>query len=112
MKLSKKSLFDEAEIDLSIVCKAMGHPARIKIIKILLAKNDQTCQEIVDKLPLSQSTVSQHLSELRNAQLIKGKNHKTSVIYSVDKDYLAKSQKMLSDLFYAHIFNVKQTTLF
>jgi len=112
MAMSKKSLFDEAEIDLSIVCKAMGHPARIKIIKILLAKNDQTCQEIVDKLPLSQSTVSQHLSELRNAQLIKGNNHKTSVIYSVDKDYLAKSQKMLSELFYAHIFNVKQTTLF
>ena len=35
MAMSKKSLFDEAEIDLSIVCKAMGHPARIKIIKIL-----------------------------------------------------------------------------
>jgi len=44
--------------------------------------------------------------------LIKGTNHKTSVIYSVDKDHLSKSQKMLSDLFYAHIFNVKQTTLF
>jgi ArsR family transcriptional regulator len=112
MAMSKKSLFEPFEVDLSVVCKALGHPARIKILKILLAKNDQTCQEIVDKLPLSQSTVSQHLSELRNAQLIKGINHKTSVIYSVDKEYLAKSQKMLGELFYAHILNVKQTTLF
>lgn len=112
MAMSKKSLFEPSEVDLSVICKALGHPARIKILKILLGKNDQTCQQIVDKLPLSQSTVSQHLSELRNAQLIKGVNHKTSVIYSVDKDYLARSQKMFSELFYAHILNVKQTTLF
>jgi len=112
MAMSKKSLFEQSEVDLSVVCKALGHPARIRIIKILLAKNDQTCQQIVDKLPLSQSTVSQHLSELRAANLVNGKNYKTSVIYSVDKTYLAKAQKMFSELFYAHILNTKQASLF
>ncbi len=112
MAMSKKSLFENNEVDLSVICKALGHPARIRIIKLLLAKNDQTCQQIVDKLPLSQSTVSQHLSELRTANLLSAKNYKTSVIYSVDKDYLAKAQKMFSELFYAHILNVKQTSLF
>lgn len=112
MAMSKKSLFDSNEVELSVLCKALGHPARIKIIKILLAKNDQTCKDIVEMLPLSQSTVSQHLSELRNAQLIIGKNYKTSVIYSVDKNYLAKSQKLLSEFFNAHILNVRQSTLF
>ncbi len=112
MAMSKKSLFEPSEVDLSIVCKALGHPARIRIIKILLAKNDQTCQQIVDKLPLSQSTVSQHLSELRSANLVNGKNYKTSVIYSVDKVYLARAQKMFSELFYSHILNIKQASLF
>lgn len=112
MAMSKKSLFEQSEVDLSVICKALGHPARIRIIKILLAKNDQTCQQIVDKLPLSQSTVSQHLSELRVANLVTGKNFKTSVIYSVDKINLAKAQKMFGDLFYAHILNTKQASLF
>ena len=46
MAMSKKSLFDSNEVELSVLCKALGHPARIKIIKILLAKNDQTCSHI------------------------------------------------------------------
>ncbi|MDP2176201.1 MAG: metalloregulator ArsR/SmtB family transcription factor [Bacteroidota bacterium] len=110
--MSKKGLFEQSEVELSKVCKALGHPARIKIIKILLANNNQTCKEIVEKIPLSQSTVSQHLAELRDAELIIGKNFKTSVIYSVDKTYLSKAQRMLSDFLNAHILNVKQSTLF
>ncbi|MBC7425673.1 MAG: helix-turn-helix transcriptional regulator [Bacteroidia bacterium] len=112
MAMSKKSLFEQREVDLSVICKALGHPARVRIIQMLLDKNGQTCQEIVDKLPLSQSTVSQHLGELRQSGLVNGKNVKTSVIYSVDKDQLAKSQKMFSDLFYSHIYNIKQASLF
>lgn len=112
MAMSKKDLFDKQEVELSVICKALGHPARIKIIKILLSKNDQTCNDIVEKIPLSQSTVSQHLGELRNANIIIGKNVKTSVIYSVDKIYLSKAQKMLSELFNHHIINTKQATLF
>ncbi len=112
MAVSKKFLFDKNDLEVSSICKALGHPARVKIIKLLLVKKDQTCQEIVNSLPLSQSTVSQHLSELRNANLVQGKNIKTSVIYNVDKNQLAKAQKLLSELFYSHILNAKQSSLF
>jgi len=100
MAISKKYLFNDKDLHLSKVCKALGHPARIAIIKALLHKNNQTCQDIVDDLPLSQSTVSQHLKELRVAGLIKGTNKKTSVIYSVERDALNNSQRMLSDIFF------------
>ena len=99
MAMSKKALFEPSEIDLSSVCKALGHPARIKIIKVLLAKNDQTCQEIVDKLPLSQSTVSQHLKELKSAGLIKGEIEGTSVCYCIDAAEWEKAKNMLTKLF-------------
>ncbi len=100
MAISKKYLFNDKDLQLSKVCKALGHPARIAIVKALLNKNNQTCQDIVDILPLSQSTVSQHLKELRIAGLIKGLNKKTSVIYTVDKDALNNAQRMLSDIFF------------
>ncbi len=100
MAISKKYLFSEKELQVSKICKALGHPARIAIVKHLIKENDQTCQQIVDQLPLSQSTVSQHLKELRVAGLIKGTNIKTSVIYSIEKEALQQAQRMLSDLFF------------
>ena len=52
--------------------KALGHPARVAIIQLLLKKQTCICGDIVDELPLSQSTVSQHLKELKEAGIIKG----------------------------------------
>lgn len=112
MAMSKKDLFEKQETELSMFCKALGHPARVKIIKLLLIKNDQTCNDLVQNIPLSQSTVSQHLSELRQTKIIKGTPMKTSTIYSVDKIVLSKAQKMLSDLFNANILSAKQASLF
>lgn len=104
MAMSKKDLFETKEVELSLISKALGHPARIRIIKLLLNKNHQTCQEIVDSLPLAQSTVSQHLSELRHSNLVTAKTEGTKVIYSIDKSYLQQSQKLFSDLFYTNVF--------
>lgn len=112
MAMSKKDLFEKQEAELSMFCKALGHPARVKIVKLLLIKNNQTCNELVQNIPLSQSTVSQHLGELRQAKIISGKSVSTSVIYSVDKIALSKAQKMLSDFFNANILSAKQATLF
>lgn len=110
MAKSKANIFDTTERNLATVCKALGHPARIKIIKLLLANNHQTCQNIVDQLPLSQSTVSQHLRELRQCEILNAKHDKTAVIYSVNKDNLNSAQKMFADLFYSKV--VLQPSLF
>jgi DNA-binding transcriptional ArsR family regulator len=72
MAIHKKEEFSQKEQDLAAFAKALSHPARIAILKVLAQKNECICGEIVDVLPLAQSTVSQHLKELKNAGLIDG----------------------------------------
>ena len=72
MAIHKKEEFTQKEQGLSNFAKAIAHPARIAILKILAERNECICGEIVDVLPLAQSTVSQHLKELKNAGLIDG----------------------------------------
>jgi ArsR family transcriptional regulator len=72
MAIHKKEAFSKKEQDLAEFAKALAHPARIAILKVLAQHNECICGEIVDVLPLAQSTVSQHLKELKNAGLING----------------------------------------
>jgi DNA-binding transcriptional ArsR family regulator len=72
MILNKKAAFSAKEQSLAEFAKALAHPARIAILKVLAEKNECICGQIVDVLPLAQSTVSQHLKELKNAGLIDG----------------------------------------
>ena len=72
MIITKKAEFSLKEQALAEFAKAIAHPARIAILKVLAEKNACICGEIVDALPLAQSTVSQHLKELKNAGLIDG----------------------------------------
>src|SRR5215208_1446656 len=72
MAFHKKEEFGKREQELAEFSKALSHPARIAILKVLAQKNECICGEIVELLPLAQSTVSQHLKELKNAGLIEG----------------------------------------
>ncbi len=72
MAIHKKEEFTQREQDLANFAKAMAHPARIAILKVLAQRNQCICGEIVDLLPLAQSTISQHLKELKKAGLITG----------------------------------------
>ena len=72
MAIHKKEAFIQKEQDLAEFAKALAHPARIAILKVLAQHNECICGQIVDVLPLAQSTVSQHLKELKNAGLITG----------------------------------------
>jgi DNA-binding transcriptional ArsR family regulator len=72
MAIHKKEIFAQKEQDLAAFAKALSHPARIAILKVLAQKNECICGEIVELLPLAQSTVSQHLKELKTAGLIDG----------------------------------------
>ena len=109
MGISKTKLFEEKEVKLAKICKALGHPARVRILEFLLKEKTASCNQIVEQLPLAQSTVSQHLSEMKIAGLLDSTGRRTSMIYSVNKDNLAISQKMLSALFFP---KVVQQTLF
>lgn len=72
MAINKKHNFSSREQALAAFAKAIAHPARIAILKVLAEKNECICGEIVEVLPLAQSTVSQHLRELKEAGLING----------------------------------------
>jgi DNA-binding transcriptional ArsR family regulator len=84
MAYHKKEEFTQKEQDLAEFAKAISHPARIAILKVLAKRNQCVCGEIVEVLPLAQSTVSQHLKELKNAGLIKGTVEGTTSCYCIN----------------------------
>ena len=85
MAIHKKEEFGKKKQHLAMFGRAIAHPARISILKILAKHESCNCNELVQRLPLSQATVSQHLKELKNCGLINGTTHKTSSIYSLNK---------------------------
>jgi ArsR family transcriptional regulator, arsenate/arsenite/antimonite-responsive transcriptional repressor len=90
---SKKYTEDNNEI--AVFCKALAHPARITIIRLLLSIDSCYCNDIVKELPLAQSTVSQHLKELKKAGLIKGNITPPQVKYCIDKENWKKARHAL-----------------
>jgi DNA-binding transcriptional ArsR family regulator len=99
MGLTKTEEFTKAQNDLAVLAKALGHPARVAILQFLIKTKACVCGDIVDELPLSQSTVSQHLSELKKAGLIKGDIDGPSICYCIDEKAWARAKKVVGDLF-------------
>lgn len=80
------------------MCKALGHPARVMIINYLKKIDRCLCGDIVELLPLAQSTVSQHLKCLKDAGLIKGEVEGPKTCYCLDKTMLEKFTLMVDAL--------------
>jgi DNA-binding transcriptional ArsR family regulator len=99
MGLTKTAEFTRAQNQLAVLTKALGHPARIAIIQFLVKTKSCVCGDIVNELPLSQSTVSQHLKELKNAGLIKGDIEGPSVCYCIDEKAWSSAKQLIGDLF-------------
>ena len=99
MGVSKSEYFNERQNRLAAVAKALGHPARIAIVEFLLNKNDCICGDLVDELPLSQSTVSQHLKELKKAGIIQGTISGPSVCYCINTSLWADLKVLVKQLF-------------
>lgn len=98
MGASKVTEYNQKEIALAKYAKALAHPARIAILNLLIKKQACICGDIVDELPLSQSTVSQHLKELKEAGLIKGSIEGVSVCYCIDDTEWNKVRNYFSGL--------------
>lgn len=81
-------LADPQVQDLASLSKAMSHPARIRILQILIERGTCVCGEIVQVMPLSQSTVSEHLRILKQVGLVKGEVEGPRVCYCVDPERL------------------------
>ena len=99
MGVTKSYEFSVKENRLAKYAKALAHPARIAILKLLATKATCQCGDIVDELPLSQSTVSQHLKELKEAGLIKGEIDGAKVCYCIDAKEWKAAQAALNQMF-------------
>lgn len=99
MGATKSEAFSVKENRIAMYARALAHPARVAILKFLANKAACQCGDIVDELPLSQSTVSQHLKELKEAGLIKGEIEGVKVCYCVNVEEWKIAQKTLNDLF-------------
>jgi ArsR family transcriptional regulator len=95
----KTQKFDKDAVRLADLAKALAHPARITIVQILMEKNVCICGELVDELPLSQSTVSQHLKELKRVGLIKGEIEPPKTCYCLDLEVVQEACDAFAALF-------------
>jgi ArsR family transcriptional regulator len=86
----------EADEDLAKLAKALGHPARVRIIRMLSRKEARVCSQIVDELPLAQSTVSEHLRILKEAGLIRSSQDGPRIGYCINFDTLRKLKALIS----------------
>lgn len=98
MGLTKVEEFKVRENKIATYAKALAHPARVAIIEMLLRKQSCVCGDIVEELPLSQSTVSQHLKELKNAGLIKGEIEGVKICYCIDEKEWLQAKQYLGTL--------------
>ncbi len=99
MGKSKTDLFTVSQNRVAALAKAIGHPARVAILSYLLQKQSCVCGDLVEVLPLSQSTVSQHLKELKAVGIIQGEIEGTKTCYCIDPEVWAEAKALMTNLF-------------
>ncbi len=103
MGISKSDEFTVRDNRIAKYAKALAHPARVAILNLLIKRQACVCGDIVDELPLSQSTVSQHLKELKEAGLIKGDIDGAKVCYCIDEKEWETAKSQLNSLFVSYV---------
>lgn len=99
MGLTKTEEFTIKDNKLAKYAKALAHPARIAILQLLIKKQACICGDIVEQVPLSQSTISQHLKELKDSGLIKGDIDGAKVCYCIDEKEWETARIYITALF-------------
>lgn len=91
--------YSKTDLDLSSIAKAISHPVRLQILRLL---NSQSCcytGDLTEQIPLAQSTISQHLKALKDAGLIQGEIMPPKVKYCLNKENWMKAQMLINELF-------------
>lgn len=96
MGITKTMGFSTETNEMAEILKAIGHPARLEIVKFLMTSSTCICGDIVEILPLAQSTVSKHLSELKKVGIIKGTVTGNNICYCLDEKIIQKVQTFIN----------------
>jgi ArsR family transcriptional regulator len=86
------------EQEVAVLAKALGHPARVRIMRLLLTRDACYCGQLVDELGLAQATVSQHLKMLKDAGLIVGEIEGPRICYCAGRDRLAELHELVGSV--------------
>lgn len=97
--MAKKELFESELQDLAAMFKALGHPARLAIINYLAQARVCITGDISNELPLSRTTINQHLKELKDLNIIKGEINGAKVNYCLNPDVINKMVEQLNGYF-------------
>lgn len=89
---------DDTAEELARLAWAVAHPARVQIVRLLIRRKACVCGEIVDQLPLAQSTVSQHLKILKESGLIQGEVDGPKVCYCIHRQKLKELKALIARL--------------
>lgn len=95
MGVTKTEIFTKQQNKLAKVAKVLGHPARVAILQHILKSQSCICGDLVEEIGLAQATISQHLKELKNVNIIQGNIEGTSVCYCINNE----EWKHIADLF-------------
>ncbi len=96
MVTAKHELFDEALQEQANLFKALAHPARLQILLFLAKSKNCISGDISEELPLSRTTVNQHLTELKEAGLIKGHIEGVRMKYCLDSEKVKEMKNLLT----------------
>ncbi|HOH55917.1 MAG TPA: winged helix-turn-helix domain-containing protein [Paludibacteraceae bacterium] len=99
MAYLKNHAYDIDTEELARFAKAMGHPARISILRFLSSLDSCFFGDICQELPIAKATVSQHLTELKNAGLIRGEIEPPKVRYCIDRENWDKANEAFRQFF-------------
>ena len=99
MGITKSELFKKKQNRVATLAKAFDHPARVAILEYILANKSCITNDLVHELPLSQSTISQHLKELKQIGIIKGEVEGPSLNYCIDEQVWEEARDIFINMF-------------
>ena len=107
MGITKSEIFTDHQNEIALFAKVLGHPARVAILQHLFKINACVCGDLVDEIGLAQPTISQHLKELKNAEIIQGTIEGKSIKYCINKSTIKKFEQYIDLIF--HKMEKKET---
>ncbi len=99
MGATNLSIHNPEQIEMATFAKVFAHPARVAILQYIAAQDSCICGDIVDKVGLSQSTISQHLQVINNAGLLKGTFKGKSICYCLNVEKFQQMQTLFNAYF-------------
>lgn len=98
MGITKTENYSSEQVELSQMLKVLGHPARIAIVQSIIRTNKCICGDLVTEIGLAQSTISQHLKELKSMGIIQGTIEGTSVCYCINAETWSRLKSSMNEL--------------